>query len=289
MISPNFKFKVLLCLIFILLSLTNARAQTLSGNYSDTNNYRDSGFTFLYSIPGSYSSIKVDALENVYAISGGSLIKFSPTDKSILTYNNVKKYGNPSLIDVANPFKTLVYFKNYATIVVLDKYLANKNTINLRKKGIFSVNTIGSSYDNKIWLFDEQDFKLKKIDEDGSVIMESNDLRIITGEAPLPVRIFDAEGFVYLYDTDSGFYIFDYYGSFKGKLPLTKWQEVVNSNGFFYGLENNKIFSYEIKNKIFKEYNLPQSFINSSAIITINGKIYLLKENGIDVLSSDKK
>lgn len=285
----DFEFKALFYRILLCFALTNANAQTQTSTYSDTLNTQDSGFTFLYTIPGSYTSMKVDALDNVYAVAGGSLIKFSPTDNSILTYNNVKKYGNPSLVDVTNPFKTIVFFKNYATIVVLDKYLANKNTINLRKKGIFSVSAIGSSYDNKIWIFDEQDFKLKKIEEDGSVIMESNDLRIITGEAPIPVRIFDNEGFVYLYDTNSGFFIFDYYGAFKGKLPFTKWQEVLSSNGFFYGRENNKIFSYEIKTRLFKEFNLPQSFISSSAITTNNGKIYLLKETGIDVLSSNKK
>ena len=287
MTLPNFKFKSIIYLALFCLVFTNSNAQTQSVVYDNSTNKKDSGFTFLYSIPGSYTSMKVDALENVYAISGGSLIKFSPTDKSIQTYNNVKKYGNPSLIDVNNPFKTLVLFKNYATIVVLDKYLANKNTINLRKKGIFSVSAIGSSYDNKIWLFDEQDFKLKKIEEDGSILMESNDLRITTGEAPMPVRIFDIEGFVYLFDLNSGFYIFDYYGTFKGILPFTKWQEVLSSNGYFYGLENNKIFSYQIKTKTFKEYILPQSFNNSTAISTINGKIYLLKESGIDVFSSN--
>ena len=284
----NFKYNHLFLSFIFCLYLTNANAQT---NLSDSLNSVDKPdlkFELLYNIPGSFSSMKVDALENVYAISDGSLIKFSPIDKSVQTYNNVKKYGSPSLLDVTNPFKTLLYFKNYATIIVLDKYLANKNTINLRKNGIFSVNAIGSSYDNKIWIFDEQDFKLKKIDEDGSLLMESIDLRIITGEAPIPSKIFDSEGFVYLYDSKEGIYIFDHYGTYKNKLPYTNWNSVLISNGFFYGLENNKIFSYEVKTKTFKEYELPASFKNSFSIATINGKVYLLKEGGIDVFSLNK-
>lgn len=267
--------------------VTNVNAQTHKTDSVLYLKNQDSGINFIYNIPGIFSSMKVDALENVYAISAGSLIKFSPLDNSVQTYNNIKKYGTPTLLDVTNPFKTLLYFKNYTTIVVLDKYLANKNTINLRKSGIFSVKAIGSSYDNKIWIFDEQDFKLKKIDENGLVLMESNDARIITDEVPLPSQIFDNDGFVYLYDANAGLYIFDYYGSYKGKVPFTNWSSVLLSNGHLYGLTNNKIFSYELKTKNFKEYALPNFFKNSLSIATINGKIYILKENGIDVFSSN--
>lgn len=283
----KFKFEYLLFNFLLCLAITNVNAQTQLADSVDFKN-QETKFEPLYNIPGSFSSMKVDALENVYAISEASLIKYSPIDKSVLNYNNVKRYGAPSLLDVSNPFKTLLYFKNYATIIVLDKYLANKNTINLRKNGIFSVNAIGSTYDNKIWIFDEQDFKLKKIDDDGTVLMESNDLRIITEEAPIPSQIFDHEGFVYLYDAKAGIFIFDHYGTFNGKLPYNNWNTLSVSNGYFYGLVNNKVFSYEIKTKLYKEYQLSLSFINSISIVTINGKIYLLNKNGIEVLSPSK-
>ncbi len=288
MTLPKPVFKLIFICFLLGIFVSNVIAQTQpydSVNYIKT---QDSGVNFLYSIPGIFKSLKVDALENVYAISEASLIKFSPLDQSVQTYNNVKKYGTPSLLDVTNPFKTLLYFKNYTTIVVLDRFLANKNTINLRISGIFSVNAIGASYDNKIWIFDEQDFKLKKIDENGTVLMESNDVRIITDEAPMPSKIFDNEGFVYLFDENTGLFVFDYYGTYKGKIPFTNWNSVLLSNGYFYGLQNNKIFSYELKSKIFKEYSLPESFKNSLSIATINGKIYILKENRIDVFSSNK-
>lgn len=48
--------------------------------------------------------------------------------------------------------------------MALDRLLTVRNTINLRTQNIFLVNSISLSYDNNIWLFDEEDFKLK-IDE----------------------------------------------------------------------------------------------------------------------------
>jgi hypothetical protein len=35
-------------------------------------------------------------------------------------FNNVKKFGKISTIDVSNPLKVLLYYKDFSTIVVLD-------------------------------------------------------------------------------------------------------------------------------------------------------------------------
>jgi hypothetical protein len=70
---------------------------------------------------------------------------------SVAIFNNVKKFGKISTIDVSNPLKVLLYYKDFSTIVVLDRLLATRNTIDLRQQNIFQVNAIGQSYDNNIW------------------------------------------------------------------------------------------------------------------------------------------
>ena len=55
----------------------------------------------------------------------------------LAVFNDVKKYGNPTYIDVTNPLKILLYYKNYSTVVVLDRLLNTRNTINFRKQNIF--------------------------------------------------------------------------------------------------------------------------------------------------------
>lgn len=82
---------------------------------------------------------------------------------------------------VNNPLKILVYYKNYTSVVVLDRFLTQRNSINFRKQSIFSVKAIATSYDNNIWIFDEQDYKLKKIDETGKLLLESPEYEAIAG------------------------------------------------------------------------------------------------------------
>ena len=242
----------------------------------------DSAFTFLKIIKGDFADFTVDNLDNIYLITAtNQLKKIDGNGDSAGVFNDVKRYGTVSSIDVTNPLKILLYYKNFATVVVLDRFLNIRNTINFRKKNIFSVQTITTSYDNNIWFFDDQDYKLKKIDEEGKLLLETTDFRMLFDSVPSPIQITDKENFVYLYDPEKGFYIFDYYGSFKNRLPFLNWTNVAVSEKNMYGFNNKKLYSYELNSLTLKEYQLSSIFGKYTAIKAINGKVYLLKDDGI--------
>lgn len=244
----------------------------------------DSVFQFVNSIKGSFSYFNVDNLDNIYLVTNNNrLKKVNPNGDSVAVFNDVKKYGNPSAIDVTNPLKTLLYYKNYSTVVVLDRLLTVRNTINFRNQNIFYVNNVTLSYDNYIWIFDEEDFKLKKIDEEGKLLQATIDWRTLFDTVPAPVKIIDKNNFVYLYDPEKGFYIFDYYGGFKNRLAFLNWTDVEVNGNTVYGFSNNKLYSYELKSLQLKEYKLPSFFGKFSSIKAMNGKVYLLNEDGIDI------
>lgn len=264
------KAKTILATFLLLCGAMALKAQT------------DSAFSFVKTISGSYTDFNVDNLGNIYLITAGNqLKKIRSNGDSVGVFNDVKRYGTVSYMDVTNPLKILLYYKNFATVVVLDRFLNIRSSINFRKQNIFSVQTIALSYDNNIWLFDEQDNKLKKIDESGKLLQESTDFRMLFDTVPLPLELTDKANFIYLYDPEKGFYIFDYYGSFKNRLPFLHWDNIAVSEKTMYGFSNNKLFAYELNSLTLKEYNLPDFLKNYLAIKAINGKIYLLKEEGI--------
>lgn len=244
----------------------------------------DSAFQFIKTIKGQFTYFNVDNLDNVYLITEANrLKKIKPNGDSVAVFNEVKRYGNPSYIDVNNPLKTLIYYKNFSTIITLDRFLTTRNIINLRTQNIFLVNSISLAYDNNIWLFDEEDFKLKKLDEQGRPLQETVSWRLLFDSVPAPQRIIDRENFVYLYDPEKGFYVFDYYGAFKNRLPFLNWSNVEVSGKIMYGFSNGMLFSYELNSLQLKEYRLPAFFGKYLSIKAMNRKIYLLKEEGIDV------
>jgi hypothetical protein len=237
-------------------------------------------------ISGNFTVMDVDITNNVYLITAGNqLKKYNPAGDSMAVFNDVKKYGNPSLLDVSNPLKVLLYYKNFSTVVMLDRLLSLRNSINLRQNNIFSVKAIATSYDNNVWLFDEQDYKLKKIDETGKLLQESTDWRLIMNEAPSPTTIIDNNNFVYIYDPARGFYIFDYYGTFKNKIPFLDWSKISVSNGNITGFTSQRLHSYQVASLNEKTYRLPSLFHDYISAKAMNGKLYVLKAEGLEIYS----
>ena len=244
----------------------------------------DSAFQFLKTIKGNFTYFNVDNLDNIYLINkSNQLKKLNAKGDSIAVFNDVKRYGNPDYVDVTNPLKSLLYYKNYSTVVVLDRLLTVRNNINLRKQNIFYVNTVTLSYDNYIWLFDEEDFRLKKVDEEGKVLQSTIDWRMLFDTVPAPEKIIDRDNYVYLYDPTKGFYIFDYYGGFKNRLAFLNWTNVEVNGSTVYGFGENKLYSYQLKSLQLKEYKLPAFLGNFVSIKAMNGLVYLLNENGLDI------
>jgi hypothetical protein len=161
----------------------------------------DTAFQYLKTIKGDIASFTVDNLDNVYILnSRNQLKKLNANGDSVAVYNQIRKYGKVTQIDASNPLRVLLYYKDFATIVALDRFLNIRNTIDLRKHNIFQVKAIAQSYDNNIWLFDEMENKLKKIDEEGNLLLETPDFRLLLSQSFSPTQIFDQNQFVYLYD-----------------------------------------------------------------------------------------
>ena len=254
------------------------------GTSMATQAQEDSVFKFVKTIPGDFTYFTVDNLDNIYLVNlNGQLKKLNSKGDSVSVFNDVKRYGKLYSIDVTNPLKLLLYYKSFSTIVVLDRLLNPRNTIDFRKQNIFRVKAIASSYDNNIWIYDEQDLKLKKIDEQGKLLLETVDCRQVFDSVPSPEQIIDHDNFVYLYDPQKGFYIFDYYGAFKNRLSFINWENIDIAGKSVYGFINRKFLSYQLNSLILKEYRLPAFFGQYNSIKAMNGLVYLLRANGLDI------
>jgi hypothetical protein len=245
----------------------------------------DSSLPKIKSIKGAFTFFEIDALENVFAITkNNQLKKYYASGDSAAVFNDVKQYSNPSSIDATNPLKLLLYYKNFSTIVVLDRFLTSRNSINLRNNNIFKTTAIATSYDNNIWLYDEQDFKLKKINDAGKPIFETTDWRQIFDEAPTTItHLYDHAGYVYAYDPEKGFYVFDYYGSYKMLIPFANYQNISLINKTIIGFKANKAHLYNIADNKASSFDLPKAFSNTEHLRVINKHLYVLNADAVDV------
>ena len=271
-------YKQLFILIALLYGCHITRAQQQQAT--------DTFFVFNKQVPGPIIDYTVDNLGNLYLVNNtGQIKKVSSTGDSIAVFNNVRQYGKIGLMDVSNPLKVLLYFRDFGTIVVLDRFLNTRNTIDLRTQQLFQVNAIGQSYDNNIWVFDELESKLKRIDEDGRVLDESNDFRLMLESAPAPQFIVDQNRVVYLYDSAKGVYMFDYFMAFKNRIQLKGWTDFTVINGVMYGRDVNMLYRYEPGTLNLQQYPIPAGMRDAQKIKITPGYLYVLRNNRLDIFS----
>lgn len=243
---------------------------------------QDTGFIPVKSIEGDYIDFTIDNLGNYYLLSkNNQLKKVSANGDSMGVFNDVRRYGKLYSIDATNPLKVLLYYKNFSTVLVLDRFLNMINSIDLRKQNIFQVKAIAQSYDNNIWVYDEQSSKLKKIADDGRVLTETVEFRMIFDDVPSPTHIFDQDGFVYLYDPEKGIYVFDIYGSFKNKISYTGLTDLGIFGKTIVGISNQQVIAYTTGTLTERKLQLPGMFADRQKVLIRPGHFYILQNGNI--------
>lgn len=244
----------------------------------------DSSFRHVRTIRGDIVAFTVDNLDNIYLLSSTNQVKkLNANGDSMAVFNDVRNYGQATLIDVSNPLKVLLYYRDFATIVVLDRLLNVRHTIDLRKHGILQAQAIGQSYDNKIWIYDEVENKLKKIDEDGSLLLETPDFRQLFEMAPSPQKIFDQDLFVYLYDSSRAIYVFDYFGTLKSTIPVSGWQNLRPGGRYIFGSGATALYRYEVSTLRTEEWPIPRELAGSRSYNFSASRLYALGKGTLEV------
>ncbi len=235
-------------------------------------------------IKGNFSNFFVDNLGNIFLLTSSNQIKkLNNNLDSVAIFNESKLYGDIYSIDVSNPLKVLVYYRDYNTILMLDRQLTTLNTIDLRQQNLFQVKGIAQSYDNNIWLFDEVDNKLKKIDANANLLLETSDFRLLFDSIYSPHTIIDMNGLLYLYNTKDGWKIFDYYGGLKTQYPALNWRDVQVSDAFLEGHDSTYFYAEHPKDLQFFKTKPNLNLANARKIIQMQNLYYILTKDGINI------
>jgi hypothetical protein len=243
-------------------------------------------FLLSQTIQGDILDFNVDNLGNIYLInSTNQLKKIGPKGDSLAVYNDVTSYGKIYSVDVTNPLKILVYYREFSTIIELDRFLNLINTIDLRTQNIFQAKAVALAYDNNIWVYDELEANLKRISDDGSLVSSTGDIRQMVDIAPDPSVISDQSGLVYLYDSTKGLYVFDHYGAFKKRTAIRSWIDFNVIDKIVLGRNNQFFFRYQLPSPDVEQDPIPQAYLPAIKIIITSGAIYVLKKTGLEIYS----
>ncbi|HVS95248.1 MAG TPA: hypothetical protein VHE54_02150 [Puia sp.] len=268
-------------LLLVLTAGRRASAQETAGAASAGEDFR-----LTLTLAQDIVDFTVDNLGNLYILnSGNQLKKIGPKGDSLAVFNDVRRYGKIASVDATNPLKILVYYREFTTVIELDRFLNIVNTIDLRKQNILQARAVGLAYDNNVWVFDQLDAVLKRIGDDGSLVDQTTDFRQLFDSVPDPAVIRDQGGLVYLYDPAKGVYIFDHYGALKTHLDLRGWEDfdVIGNN--LLGRDDRNFFRYQPGTLDMKEQPIPAAYRGALRIRITPNAVYVLKKTGLEVYS----
>ncbi len=224
-----------------------------------------------------------DKLGNVFVILGRQLLEFDKNGKPLANFSK-SNYGDLQNVDASNPMKILLFYPDFAQLVILNNTLAEQATINLRASGIDQPLVACGSENGGFWIYDNGDDQLKKLDLNLQILYQSGSITQATGNKIQPQFIIEEQGFVYISDPQNGILVFDHFGTYYKSLPFKGLKEfqVVDKNILF--IRDNKLFRYDTKTVSEQEILLPvhDSLINTRIE---QQQLYLLTSDSLSFYS----
>lgn len=243
---------------------------------------QDTSWVLWRSIPAHARELTTDNLGNVYLLSTAHGLQVYDTRSDTLRSFQEFQSGKLGWVDAGNPLRLLLFYPDFGTILILDRQLAVLNRLDLGSSGMFKPDAACLASDNQIWVYDEQQARLKKIDQSGDPVLESPDLRQVLGYLPRPDRILDQGGQVYLVDTSRGILLFDNYGAYRTLLhfPRIRSLQVFHRQLVFFregSLESLDPLSLTLQNIPLPG---PGDILDASLQ---SGRLYVLRKDRLDI------
>lgn len=209
-------------------------------------------YRLVHTVPVKGSYLTSDHLMQAYVIDeNNQVLKYDTTGQLIGRFDE-NRYGPLTSVDATSPFNTLMFFREFATIVAVDNQLNARILYRLPSLGFNEVSAVGLSHDNYIWFFDTEESKLKKITSKYEIVNESLPVNQLLETEVEPTFILEQDRKVFVNDPEVGILVFDIYGNYYNSFPITGVEtfQVINKNLVYYMDGELHLFdftSFEVK------------------------------------------
>lgn len=204
----------------------------------------DVGKKYLYTLPEPCRDFTTDKLQNVYTIDGNNRVrKFGSDGREQFHYNNNTR-GALQYIDPTDPFNLLLFYPELQVVAILDRTMNETAVLELFSVGVFNATAIGLATDNNIWVYDQAAFRLKKVGQNGEVLVQSDNLSAMLDTPPRAVQLLANNNIVYLNCPEQGIYVFDNFGQFHQLLPYPDVTTLQALDGKLLLYEKGRVRAY---------------------------------------------
>ena len=226
--------------------------------------------------------IQADELSNLYIVNQSNQLYKYNSEGKILATLNYNYNGNISSIDATNPMEIYVFYKELNRVIFLDNNLAYRGEIDLSKNNITQASAIARSYDNGIWVFDNGDLQLKKLDKEGKVFQSSANIKQFTNVDFNPKYIIENTQNVIISD-DSICLVFDVFASFVKTFYFKNLKSLQFTNHFIYETQDSLVNILDFRLGLKRVFILNKTALNFKWSYVYENKFFIYKNNTISL------
>jgi hypothetical protein len=218
---------------------------------------QSNAFQLLNTIETTADFFTTDNQSNIYAVKANELTKFDKTGKLLYKYST-NNFGDITFVDASNMLRILVFYKNYLQIVFLDNTLSqNGDPISFDKLGFIQAQLICSSHNSGMWIYDQQNMELVRIDQNLERTQQTGNLSVLLNVPMKPDYLIEYDNKVYLNNPGTGILVFDIYGTYYKTIPVKNVKQFQPFGNLVYYNTGNQIKAYNLKTADETEFEIP--------------------------------
>ena len=193
------------------------------------------------------NQIEIDQYGYFYIIDQDNLIKYDNEGHTLYHYSN-KLLGNIDQIDISNPLRPLLFYKDQGLIIVLDNTLSQqKEPISLNELGLYQTSCIANSnFDNGIWLYDIDVNEIIKINHLSEVNYRSGNLSVLIPNMEFPILNLKEKNRKLYVVTRNKIFVMDQFGSLLSVITLSAEKGLIIKEKNIITYDGNAICQFDI-------------------------------------------
>lgn len=201
----------------------------------------------LYTIRAKADFFTTDNFGNTYLVKADEIRKYNPNGDLLKIYSN-KNMGKITSVDASNALRLLVFYKDFASIIILDDLLSqNGDIINLLDLSLEQSDLVCTSFNNGMWFFNRENANLVRLNDNLQTAVNTGNLNRLLGSDLKPNFILEYDGYVYLNNPNEGILVFDIYGTYSKTITIKGLQHFQIKEQSLIYFADGKLKSYQLK------------------------------------------
>lgn len=237
------------------------------------------------SVKLSYQAVQasIDRQGNVYIASSNGDIDRYNSDGTLAYHFSPNVKGNVSLIESWQGLRAFVFYRDFQQYLFLDRFLNASEPYYFRKNTAEYYELATLAGDNNLWLLDQQQLSLKKLDIELNEFLSETPLNLTLDPKNFELtHIREYQNLLFISDKNSGVLVFDNLGNYLETLPFKNLDYFSFTDDELVGITHeSKVRWINLYTKKEREISLPDP--SYEFILMENRRLYCIGQRRMDI------